>query len=612
MSGRIHILSDIVINRIAAGEVVERPASVVKELVENALDAGARSVEVTLHTGGRDRVEVSDDGTGMSSEDAVLALERHATSKIASDEDLHALSTFGFRGEALPSIASVSRLILESCEGDGADGTRLVVEGGTLQEQGPAARRHGTTVIVEHLFANVPARRKFLRTAQTEYRHALNAVTEAALSRLDVAFRLEHDGREAFRLAAGEGLRERAQALFGGRSLKGAVTLGVEADDLRLTGILGSPAAARRSAAGVHLFVNGRPVNHRGLSYALYTGYGELLAGGSYPFACLFLEVSPGQVDVNVHPAKREVRFGDEPRVKDFVISAVSETLSRELGAPPLALTPFGGRGSAGGGQGGAGHAPLRPDDLPWKDLGLFGAATEEARRSAEQLFQTMPAPDAASVRETLGDLDGRTEAPVGEEGEGLAVPGIEPVIWQIHDRYLLAPIKGGLLIVDQHAAHERVLYERTLAQLRGEPGASQQLLFPRVLDVSAEQAALVEELADLLSRIGYDVRPFGGFAVALEAVPPGVERAGREEEVLIALLDDLSEGGSRGSGVQEKIAASLACHAAIRFGDRMDPQQRRGLVDQLFACERPQVCPHGRPTHLVLGLEELERRFGR
>jgi DNA mismatch repair protein MutL len=445
---------------------------------------------------------------------------------------------------------------------------------------------------VEHLFANVPARRKFLRTPQTEYRHALRVVTEAALCRLEVAFRLQHEGREIFRLPKGQGLRERALAVFGRRMLEGAVTVAIQADDLRLTGVLGSPASARRTAGGVHLFVNGRPIAHRGLSYALYSGYGELVPDGSYPFACLFLELPARQVDVNVHPAKREVRFADEPRVKDFVIGGVREALGRELGSRPFE----GGRGQAGSAGGGVqtGSRSAERHDLPWHDHGLFSGDSEAARTAAAALFSVQP---PETVR----------EGPVPEEAR-IA----EPMIWQVHDRYLISPIRSGVLVVDQHAAHERVLYEDLLSQLMGSPATSQQLLFPLVMDISADQYALVEELGPLLERVGFVVRPFGGNTVALEAVPPSVERAGREEEVLLALLDDLSERGARGSGVQEKIAASLACHAAIRFGDRLDPEERRALVDQLFACERPQVCPHGRPTHLVLSLDELDRRFER
>ncbi|MFO7769697.1 MAG: DNA mismatch repair endonuclease MutL, partial [bacterium] len=273
---RIHVLKDQVINKIAAGEVVERPASVVKELVENALDADAGNVQIVLGAGGRDLVEVIDDGSGMSPEEAHLALQRHATSKIEDEEDLSRLATYGFRGEALPSIASVSRLTLETSDGD-AEGVRIRVEGGRRVAEEPAARTRGTTVRVEHLFANVPARRKFLRAVQTEYRHALGAVNEAALACLDTGFRLTHDGREVYRVPPGQGLRDRAKTLFSARSVEGAMSVASEAAGMRLRGILGHPDAARRSSSGVHLFVNGRPVGHRGLAYALYTGYGELL-----------------------------------------------------------------------------------------------------------------------------------------------------------------------------------------------------------------------------------------------------------------------------------------------------------------------------------------------
>jgi DNA mismatch repair protein MutL len=611
------------VNKIAAGEVVERPASVVKELVENALDADARSLEVLLSSGGRDRIEVIDDGAGMSPAEAHLALQRHATSKIQTESDLQSLETFGFRGEALPSIAAVSRLTLETSDGSGPEGIRIRVEGGVIKEEEPIARVGGTTIVVEHLFANVPARRKFLRTAQTEYRHALGTLNEAALSSLGVEFRLRHEGKEIFRVPANQGMKERSQALYGRRTLADAVTVAAETGDVRLTGVLGAPAAARRTARGVHFFVNGRPISHRGLSYGLYTGYGELIPDGSYPFACLFLEVSADQVDVNVHPAKREVRFRDEAHIRDFVVTSVREALSRELGARPLHLDRQrhkGGRSSAHSEA--ASHAPLRKEDLPWHEMGLFTPMSEAARSAAESLFTVGGASDTTDastteplVREGVSDSDSDS-IPPGisdlEGGPGQAGAVVEPVIWQIHDRYLIAPISGGILIVDQHAAHERILFEETLARLTGAPSTSQQLLFPRIMDISAEQYALVEELGPLLGRIGFDVKPFGGNTVALEAVPLAVERAGREEEVLLALLDDLLERGASGSGVQEKIAASLACHAAIRFGDRLDGPQRRGLVDSLFACERPQVCPHGRPTHLVLSLEELERRFGR
>jgi DNA mismatch repair protein MutL len=370
----------------------------------------------------------------------------------------------------------------------------------------------------------------------------------------------------------------------------GAVSVAASSDGLALQGVLGAPDQARKTSAGVHLFVNGRPVSHRGLSYALYTGYGELLPKGRYPFACLFIQVDPALVDVNVHPAKREVRFREEPALKDFVISAVREALSEGLGARPLDLTGGGHRAGA------PRRAGSQTGHVDWGGGGLFESPSEAAMSAASELF-SVPA--------------GMTDSsPGASQGEPLS--GSEPVIWQIHDRYLLAPMRGGLLIVDQHAAHERVLYEQALRQLTGALAARQQLLFPLVLDLSPEQYALVEEVGPLLERIGFDVRPFGGHTVALEAVPASAERAGRQEEVFLSLLDDLESRGSSGSGVQEKIAASLSCHAAVRFGDRMEPGQRRALVDQLFACERPQVCPHGRPTHLVLTLEELDRRFER
>ena len=600
VSHAIRILPDTIIDKIAAGEVVERPASVVKELIENALDAGARSIIVTARTGGRDLVEVVDDGHGMNPDDARLALRRHATSKITTIEDLTALESFGFRGEALPSIAAVSRFVLESTLTGENEGIRIVVEGGEITTFEPSARRPGTTVRVEHLFANVPARRKFLKAARTEYRHILRTVTEAALSALDTAFTFTHDGRSVFELTAGEDLRHRAAAIFGRQSVSGAVLLAAELDDLRLNGLLGSPRAARRTSSAVHIFVNGRPVSHRGLAWALSSGYGELLGAGNHPFALLFVEVPPDSLDVNVHPAKREVRFANEARVKDFVQVGIREALGRELGTGT-----FGPKRNREGGTNGVAGVGERIEaaDLPWHATGLFTGLVRESAEAASRLFEVEPASGT--------DPEGGTDRPdaAGDTSTCEPDPG-DPMIWQLHERYLLAPIRGGLLLVDQHAAHERILYEEVLGNLTREPAVSQQLLFPFVLDLSAEQFALIEEFGPMLENIGYTVRPFGGQTVTVEAVPPSIEGSGREEEILLGLLDDLAEGGT--GSAQERLAASLACRAAVRFGLRLDPAERQGLIDRLFACERPQVCPHGRPTHLVLTLDELDRRFER
>jgi len=599
----IQILPDGVINKIAAGEVVERPASVVKELVENALDAGARSVDILVRSGGRDLIEIVDDGSGMSADDARLALKRHATSKISTVEDLSTLDTFGFRGEALPSIASVCRFTLETSDGSSPEGVQIMIEGGRVMGEKPVARVRGTTIRVEHLFANVPARRKFLKSVQTEYRHIVKSVTEAALSRLDVGFTLRHDQREVFRLRGGRELRQRAAELFGSKALSGAVLLAAELDDLRLRGILGAPVASRRTSGAVHLFVNGRPVNHRGLSYALFTGYGELLPQGRYPFACLFLEVFSSDVDVNVHPAKREVRFTDEARVKDFVITGVREALGRELGTRTFYRDRALKGGTNGAGSGATGvERRVGENDLPWHHTGLFTGLLPDAKDAAGSLFEVVegaPAHDDVSVERP-------ESARAGSDFSD------DPLIWQVHDRYLIAPISGGIIVIDQHAAHERILYEETLGHLTDAPAASQQLLFPRLLELSVDQASVVDEFASLLTRVGFDLKAFGGNTVALEAIPPYLEKAGNEEEVILSIIDDLGEGGEGIGSVHEKIAASVACRAAIKFGQRLDPVERRILVDRLFACKKPQVCPHGRPTHLILSLEELDLRFDR
>jgi len=599
----IQVLPDTIIDKIAAGEVVERPASVVKELVENSLDAGARSVDVLVMSGGRDLIEVVDDGSGMNADDARLSLKRHATSKIERMEDLSLLETFGFRGEALPSIASVSRFTLETSDGSESGGLRIVVEGGRVIAEEPFTRVRGTTVRVEHLFANVPARRKFLKSVQTEYRHIVKTVNEAALSRLDVSFSLRHDQRHVYKLRGGRELRQRTADLFGSKALSGAVLLAAEVDDMRLRGVLGAPAASRRTSGAVHLFVNGRPIGHRGLSYSLFTGYGELLPRGRYPFACLFLDVLSSEVDVNVHPAKREVRFSNEARVKDFLITSVREALGRELGTRSLYRDRRQRQGMGEHDEARTGiDQRVSEIDLPWHHTGLFTGLMSDAKDAAASLFEVPEGIPAHDDTPEEGAEDPRTVTTMTDE----------PLIWQVHERYLISPITGGIIVIDQHAAHERILYEDSLRHLTEAPAASQQLLFPRLLELSIEQASVVEEFSALLIKVGFELKPFGGNTFALEAVPPFLEKAGNEEEVVSGIIDDLGEGGEGTGNVMEKVAASVACRAAIKFGQRLDPDERRILIDRLFACEKPQVCPHGRPTHLILGLEELDRRFDR
>lgn len=561
---KIRILPEHIVNKIAAGEVVERPASVVKELVENSIDAGASSVEVVVRKGGRELIRVSDDGEGMSREDALLALSRHATSKISSEEDLEAISTLGFRGEALPSIAAVSRLTLSTKrEGDLA-GTQVVVEGGMLKDVREVGRDLGTTVEVRDIFFNTPARRKFLRSTETELRHITQVVTELALAHPGVAFSLSHGARKLMVLPRRRGLSERMEDIFGKERMTKVLPVSLKERGIEVEGAVGLPELARRSGVPQHILVNGRPISHRNLSHAVYLGYGELLPKEASPFFVLSLRIDPRAVDVNVHPTKREVRFSDERKVFDAVVRAVRAALQTEALAPHLE------------------YPEVHPRAREIKE------ALEKYISKAQQLPLSLELPRH------------------GEAEEGRPVP-----LWQAHNKYIFAQVKNGIIIVDQHAAHERVLYEEALRNLSGERPRSQHLLFPAVLTLSPVEMRFLEESAPLLEALGFVIRVLGKDVVAVDAVPAGVGPRWRDGELFSEIVGELAEGGT-GAGLKEKLAAVYSCRAAIKAGEPLSPKQMQQLIDQLFATEQPFVCPHGRPTLIRVPLEDLDRQFGR
>jgi DNA mismatch repair protein MutL len=567
--GRITVLPREVADQIAAGEVVERPASVVKELVENALDAGAMSITVELEDGGRTLVRVSDDGVGMDREDALLALDRHATSKIRSARDLVGVPTYGFRGEALPAIASVAELQLETAPAaDRAQanlGTSLVVKGGRVERVESSARAPGTTVTVRRLFFNTPARRKFLRSQRSETRAAVETLTVLALARLDVSFTLVSDGRSRLEAPRVAGFGDRVASLFGRRTAEELIPVEHHLAGVSVRGFVQRPAEAKAAGRKAHLFVNGRPFRDPFLVRAAEAGYRATIAPGLRPTLLLSLGVPGDGVDVNVHPAKLEVRFRDRMLVERAVEEAVRSSL-RPMEAAAV-----------------VGHPPYADDARP-------AAGSSNGHQS---------------VPIALFDSD----IPAGERKLGHAV-GQD--ILQIFDTYLVFETLEGMVFVDQHSAHERVLYERAMAQLRGEGSAAQRLLLPLTVDLSPEELEAVEDHANLLSAVGYEIEPFGGRSVVVHAVPNPHPRfdARRCVEELTA---DLARGRFGGFANRlERFAATFACRAAIKAGHTLDRQERRELLRRLFACELPPHDVHGRPTIVQLPKDELERRFGR
>ncbi len=608
--GRIHRLDPRTASRIAAGEVLDRPVAALKELVENALDAGATTIEVTVE-GGLDRAfEVADDGVGLSADELPVALERHATSKIRALEDLDALATLGFRGEAIPSIAEVSRFSILSRPREGGDGHRIDVEGGVIAVVVPGARAIGTTVSVRDLFFNTPARKRFLKSTASELRQADRMLHALAVAHPEVAFRFVVDGRPRLTLPIAADRRERLVALHGASFVERLLPVREERPGFVFEAWLGVPEMARVTREAQTILVNRRWVQSITLSQALRQGYGNLLAPGRHPTAILAFDLDPASVDVNVHPTKREIRFAREDAMFGYVVQAVSKPMA--LLAPRY--VPAG-----------------RPEPGP----PTLAELTHEDRRQPN-LFTTDPArpgllagpalPGGLAVVTGGGTLAGGTGATAeggalrlvagGDAGSDAAAPPSMrlPDLWQLHETYILAPIAGGLLIVDQHAAHERILYEEARARIEGRATASQGLLFTLSVDLTRDQFDLVLEIMPALVKLGFEMSTLSPPTVMVRAVPAGI--GAREPATLLRdVLDGLGEHHGRSMAKDEpwdRVAKSFACHAAVRAGERLSREEMNHLVDRLFATGLPHGDPHGRPTYVRVDLHEMNQRFGR
>ncbi|MCZ6917466.1 MAG: DNA mismatch repair endonuclease MutL [Gemmatimonadetes bacterium] len=572
--GRIAILADAVANQIAAGEVVERPASVVKELVENALDAGATSITIDLEAGGRTAIAVSDDGVGMDRDDAVLAIDRHATSKIRAASDLIGVPTYGFRGEALPAIASVARFELETAlAGDyGTDATSIVVEGGRLKSVDVTSRQRGTTVKVQRLFFNTPARRKFLRKPAAETRAAVAAVSLLALTRLDVAFTVTSDGRVIAKAPRVSAFADRIQSLYGRELAEGLVAVDHHAGPVSVRGFIQRPADAKPTGRKAFLFVNGRPFRDHFLVRAAEAGYRATIHPGARPTLFLSLGVPGDAVDVNVHPAKLEVRFRD----RRFVEQCVEEAVRHALGGIDAAAVVRPWFAASGRVAEGSPTPPPAFTDRP-------------SDAAAPSLFEGRPG----------GDMDPDALFAHGD-------------FLQVFNTYIVMQTPDGLAIVDQHSAHERVLFEQAMKHLTGEGAPSQRLLLPITVDLEPQELEAVSHSRELLNAIGFEAEEFGGRSLVIHAVPNPHPRfdARRCFEEVVA---DLARGRFGGwNNELERFAATYACRAAIKAGHVLEPRETRTLLNRLFACELPPHDVHGRPTIVQLPKEELERRFGR
>jgi DNA mismatch repair protein MutL len=617
---RIRILPEILSNKIAAGEVVARPASVVKELVENSIDAGSTRIIVEIEQGGRKLIRVSDNGPGMGRDDALLCLERYATSKIAADPDLFAICTLGFRGEALPSIASVSRFTLVTRETNADVGTQIEVAGGRINKVSDAGAPPGTLVTVAGLFYNTPARRKFLKSIDTEMGHIADTIASMALCRPAVQFRLSHNSRIVKSWAPAAEPMDRVADVLGAAIKKELYAVDRVTEDIEVSGWIASPRLNRSTARGIYLFVNGRWVKDRVIQHALFAGYTGRLMKGQYPVSVLFLRVSFDQVDVNVHPAKHEIRFVRQKMVHDTVRDAVSDTLRQSdptrwrANEPRITELP---QWPAAVSEPHAEYKMPHTHDHPGTQVGdaVDRIAASTARAAGLDSRQT-PLPPADPVNTPAPPID-----PAARNGK----PAHQALLWkqrffadltvigQYKGTYIICESDDGLMLIDQHAAHERIVFEQLKRQSNARRPAAQRLLLPETIDLGFRETQILEKLAPELDRFGLEIEPFGGNTFVVKAVPTLLDSSGISG-LVTQLVEKTAEigVGAEMETILDECLMVMACHNAIRAHQQLTETQIKAMLEQLDACDNPSHCPHGRPIWIQWRVKDLEKQFQR
>ncbi len=603
----IRPLSERLVNKIAAGEVIERPAAVLKELVENSLDAEAANIEIVIEKSGTKLISVADNGCGIEAEQVEVAFSRHATSKINDFSDLEKLQSFGFRGEALPSIASVSRTRMITKTAEAENGMEIIIEGGVHQSLKPVAASMGTKVEVENLFFNTPARRKFLKAETTEARHLSRNAIAMAMSAPEVRFGYTLNGRKLFSLdEQSSNPASRIGALLYGDKNTPFYEVVSEASDLSISGYLSLPENCRQNQYGLYLFINNRHIKSQSLTHAIISGYGELLPRGHFPAGAVFLIIDPLKVDVNVHPTKAEVRLSEDKMVHDLLYQSVKKAarglthipVARVLEGPEAMLAGRSNESSlrhpvhsAGQGQ------RLSAPEIMEK---LYGADSRNRNQSSAQ--EAIPLTPQSSQIAGSAKVMAETEA----------LPLSDAIyLGQFGELYLLFKTGEELLIIDQHAAHERILYEETLRIIDRGNGISQSLLFPATIELSIDRFAIFEEFSEILKSIGFDIAQFGPSTILLSAVPSILARRS-PEKIFSNILDDIEASNKTGQDMKKEIAQSVACRAAVMAGDKLNGEETMALYRRLMDCQNKQTCPHGRPFILKIPRHELDAKFGR
>lgn len=594
MPNRIHLLDELVANQIAAGEVIERPASVLKELIENSIDADAKKIDIEIEIGGRQLIRVTDDGHGMDRHDALLCLERHATSKVRTTQDIQTIHTLGFRGEAIPSIASVSRFRLQTAESNTASGTEVFLSGGKIETVKEVGTPTGTQVEVKNLFFNVPGRRKFLRSVETEAGHLEQLFRTYALAHTNISWTYRVDHKTLYQLPATHFPMRRLEDLFGNEWTKQLLPIDAQQNGMHLEGWIGRAGVSRSAKTDEYWFVNSRPVESRTLYYAIREGYHNALMKGRHPIAVLFLYVPVETVDVNVHPAKREIRFREDFQIRQFLVKAIQDALQIPQ-STPIAVS-------------------LNAQPSTSNDISQSAQAYIPIPRPIAEISLTPTHPPSPTT-----SLDLPLSLPrVQSHGKTQNYQNYGPlrlrILGIIHRLYIIAESEQGLVIIDQHAAHERVLFERVLKQKIAGAAASQRLLVPVSLELSPSQTAFLKLIQALLEKAGLIIQEFGKNTFIIESVPPFFP----QEKITSLTQDILDELETQGGETKtkrhfsEEIIIRTVCRKAIKANDKIRNEEVDRLIEDLLACDLPYTCPHGRPTLILLNHKELEKKFGR
>jgi len=606
MTSRIKILPENIANKIAAGEVVQRPESVVKELLENAVDANSTSIELIVKQAGKTLIQVCDDGGGMTEEEVLLSIRKHATSKISSMEDLESIKTLGFRGEALSSIASVCQLEIKTETKESEVGTLLKIESETEIITEKISAPKGTCVTVKNIFYNIPARRKFLKSDTTELKHIIDTFNRIALAHPEISFKFYNSDNLVFDYKSGS-LEERIEQVFADNILDALIPVNEETDYLTIKGYLGKPAIFKRSKGEQFLFLNNRFVINKNINHAVFTAFENILEKGDYPFFILFISLDPKKVDVNIHPSKLEVKFDDERDIYNFVLSVIRKSIgshdlvptmsftNSENGKEKLAFNPF---------------QSVKQNDF--SDRPDFSSRERRERTSVtdeeiDLVFgdltkNIMSSTSSSSSYETS---EKRTEHSASNEVE-------TTFLIQLHNKYILSQIKSGLMIIDQHVAHERILYERALSRMEANLPFTQQLLFSIKIQFDLASYEILKELDPMISKLGFKIKYLPKSYVTIEGVPDDIKSGSEEKLLREFIIEYLNNQKEKQLEEKDNVAKSYSCKAAIKAGDKLSEKEMRLLIDQLFATTMPYVCPHGRPIVIKISLEEFDRRFGR